>query len=228
MKKYLALFIVCSIGYGCFAQQRNDDYGDLKGGFKQENIFAGGSLSLGFGDHSFGVGANPQIGYTFAQWLDAGIAFNINYNTQNYTYVDPDDGSYYKVKDRQTSYGLGPFVKLYPVNFLFVQGQYEYNWTKLTERYPDASGVPIKFKYKVGAPSFIAAVGYTQRIVGQSSYFVMVGLDLLKRENSPYTGHDYLTGELVSEPIFRTGFNFYLRPSKGAARESRYQSARIL
>ena len=57
-----------------------DDYNDDNNngenkGFKKENVFLGGALSLGFGSGSFAVGANPEIGYSVAQWLDAGVGF---------------------------------------------------------------------------------------------------------------------------------------------------------
>ena len=76
-------------------------------------------------------------------------------------------------------------------------------------------------------PAFIAGVGYTQRVVGRGSYYLMIGLDLLKNAYSPYVSENEV-GQLVAQPIIRGGFNFYLRPSKAAMRESRSQSARIL
>ena len=53
MKKIIVLLLACGVFHCGFAQQNDDgkssDYGDLKGGFKQENIFVGGTLDLGFG-----------------------------------------------------------------------------------------------------------------------------------------------------------------------------------
>ena len=219
MKKYLALFIACSIGSCCFAQQENEsDYGELKGGFKQENIFIGGGASINGGYGQFSLGVSPEIGYSFTQWLDAGIGLNVIYSSiAANTIYNPTS-----TKQRQWNYGGGPFVRAYPFNFLFVQGQFEENWTRVTLR--DGN---ISYKQTVNAPSLIAGIGYTQREVGAGSYYMLVGLDLLKNRYSPYVGENN-AGQLVAVPIIRAGFNFYLKPSIQAAREPRYQSARIL
>ncbi|MBV9961895.1 MAG: hypothetical protein JO072_06570, partial [Parafilimonas sp.] len=63
------------------AQNDYGNNGETKG-FKKENVFLGGSISLGFGSGSFAIGANPEIGYSLAQWIDAGLAFNLNYSSQ--------------------------------------------------------------------------------------------------------------------------------------------------
>ena len=53
MKKIIVLLLALFGFVSLFAQQNNDaknnDYGELKGGFKQQNIFIGGSLNLGLG-----------------------------------------------------------------------------------------------------------------------------------------------------------------------------------
>ena len=219
MKKYLALFIACSIGYSCFAQEeKNNDYGELKGGFKQENIFLGGGASINGGYGQFTLGVSPEVGYSLAQWLDAGIGLNIIYTSiAANTFYNPSS-----TKLRQWNYGGGPFVRVYPFNFLFVQGQFEENWTRVTIK--DGN---ISYKQTVNAPSLIAGVGYTQRQVGVGTYYILVGLDLLKNRYSPYVSENSV-GQLVAVPVVRIGLNFYLKPAKEAARESRYQNARIL
>jgi len=45
--------------------------------------------------------------------------------------------------------------------------------------------------------------------VGQSSFYTMLGIDLLNETYSPY--RDY-NGAAI--PIIRAGFNFYLKPSR--------------
>ncbi len=217
MKRLWMLSAALSLYIYSFAQQtegsNNNDYGDIKGGFKQENIFIGGSLNVGLGSGQFSIGGSPEIGYSFAQWLDAGMGFNINYTSlRDNTYSNPTN-----TKLRQLNYGLGPFVRVYPINFLFVQGQFEENWTRVTLK--DASST-ASYKQTVHAPSLIAGIGYTQRTVGQGSYYFMVGLDILQKPNSPYVDYNSL-GQTVAQPIIRAGFNFYLKPSKQQAREPR-------
>ena len=223
MKKIVVLLLISGFCQQSFAQQSRDnnnaDYGELKGGFKQENIFVGGGANLGGGSGQFSVGLSPEVGYSIAQWLDAGIGLNIIYNSiAANTYYNPTS-----TKVRQWNYGGGPFVRAYPVNFLFVQGQFEENWTKVTVKNGN-----ITYQQTVHAPSLIAGIGYAQRQVGQGSYYIMVGLDLLKKAYSPYVSENN-SGQLVANPIVRVGFNFYLKPAKGAgrARPQDYQSARI-
>ena len=168
-------------------------------GFKKENIFIGGGLNIGFASNTFGVGGTPEIGYSIAQWLDAGIGFNINYASQG---ADP----YYNnnTRIRNFSYGGGPFVRIYPVQFLFLQAQYEKNWGTLSSKYSDG----YTQKYKYNSNSLIAGIGYAQRVVGQTNFYTMIGLDLLNDYNSPYR----LYGTKL--PVIRAGVNFYLQPSR--------------
>jgi hypothetical protein len=223
MKKIYVLLAGLIFCIGSFAQEEgrsrnNSDYGELKGGFKQENIFLGGSLNLGFGSGQFTLGGVPEVGYSVAPWLDAGIGLNLIYTSiASNTIYNPTN-----TKLRQLNYGGGPFVRLYPVKFLFVQGQFEQNWTKVTIKEDIYS-----YKQTVNASSFIAGIGYTQREIGQGGYYFMVGLDLLKNQYSPYVTQNSL-GQMVARPIIRAGFNFYLKPAKGVVRESRYEGHRTL
>lgn len=198
---FFSIFILLTV---TSLNAQNDNYSDEQsGGFKKENVFVGGSISLGFGSGSFGIGANPEIGYSVAQWLDAGIAANINYNSQRmYDY----NGSGYYDAGRASifNYGAGVFARVYPLPFLFIQAQPEINWISVSQK--DNYG--NKIKQTVNAPSLIGALGYTQRVITQGSYFLMIGIDLINDKNSPYNdgyGH--------AMPIIRGGFDIYLRPS---------------
>ena len=198
----VATFFICN----SYAQRTppptyNGDEGDATHGFKKENIFIGGGLNLGFISNTFSIGLNPEVGYSVAQWLDAGLGFNINYASQRADF-------YYNgnIRQRNFSYGGGPFVRLYPVRFLFVQGQLEENWSKLNfkDYNTDLTG-----KYSYNSTSFLAGIGYTQRIIGQSSFYTLIAMDLMRDINSPY--RDYNNSAI---PIIRAGFDFYLRPSR--------------
>jgi hypothetical protein len=197
MKKIiLSLLILISVKSLHAQDMYNDDYSENKG-FKKENVFLGGSLSLGFGSGSFAIGGNPEIGYSFNQWLDGGLVFNINYFSQT-DYYNND------IKYSNFNYGGGIFLRAYPLPFLFLQIQPEHNWITYTNKYND-----LVDKATYSANSLLAAIGYGQRIVGRGSYFFTIGLDLLTNKYSPYLdgyGHPY--------PIIRGGFDIYLKPSR--------------
>lgn len=186
-----------------FAQGPTPTYSDASQtkGFKKENIFIGGSLSVGFANNTFSVGGIPEVGYTVAQWLDAGIAINVNYSSQR---ADP----YYNgnVRQRSFNYGAGAFVRLFPVNFLFVQLQPEENWIKYNFRDYN-SGQTLTATTR--SSSILGGIGYAQRIVGQSSFYTVLMIDLLRDPDSPY--RDYNN---YAYPVVRAGFNFYLHPSR--------------
>lgn len=185
----------------------NTDNNSASGGFKKENIFLGGSLQLGYGANTFSVGGNPEIGYTIAQWLDAGVAFNLIYTAQS---ADPT--FYYNddIRLRNFNYGAGVFLRAYPVPFLFLELQPEANWIhESAVDYAQGGAYSATFQ----STSLIAGIGYTQRIVGQGSFFTLIGLDLLDNPNSPYREING-DGSTSPIPIIRAGFDFYLHPSR--------------
>lgn len=167
-------------------------------GFQPNNIFVGGSLSLGLGSNYFNIGGNPEIGYSFSEWIDAGVAFNINYTRNKWK-------SSVDVTQKTLNYGAGVFARLYPFNGFFVQLQPEYNWSNTTITATNYSTE----KYNTGAPSLLAGVGYSQRVVGENSFYVALLFDVNKDKNSPYRNWD---GSFI--PILRAGYNFYLHRNR--------------
>jgi len=204
MKKLFFCSLILISANALHAQDNyNNDNPDVSNGFKKENVFIGGSISLGFSSGGFGVGANPEIGYSVAQWLDAGVALNINYNSQNYydSYTGANLG-----KVSSFNYGGGVFARAYPLPFLFFQLQPELNWISYNQKDNSSN---LHFKSTVSAASLIGGIGYSQRVVTQGSYFFMIGLDLLNDKNSPYRdGYNHAV------PIIRGGFDVYLHQSR--------------
>lgn len=201
IKKIFALCIICSTSMMASAQDNPPTYAGASDdkGFKKENIFLGGSLSLGFASGTFNIGASPEIGYSIAQWLDAGLSFNLNYFSISGDYN-------YGVKQTSFNYGGGPFIRLYPIRFLFLQGGYEHNWIDYHLK-DEISGNTQNFH--TSSNSFLAGIGYSQRLVGQSSFYTALLFDLGNDINSPYKdsyGSSY--------PIIRAGFNIYLHPCR--------------
>jgi hypothetical protein len=201
MKKIIALACFLAAGFSTMAQEVLEEEREKKG-FRRDNIFIGGSLSLGLGSGTFSAGANPEIGYSIANWLDAGISTNINYYSLRAEYNN-------SIRQRSTNYGVGTFVRIYPLNGFFIQAIPEYNWlnTRLTDM--SFAGAGNEYKIKEEAPSMLLGVGYGRRAIGGSSFFTAIMFDAGKNTSSPYI--DSYGAKL---PIIRTGFNFYLRPKR--------------
>lgn len=184
----------------CFSQGANNENNAAPyKGLKTENIFVGGGLNLAFSSGIFGVGLNPEFGYTIAPWLDAGIATNFNYNTINADYN-------YGYSQRSFNYGAGIFTRIYPIEFLFLQLQPEHNWSNntLTDPYTD-----IKQKINYQSNSLLAGIGYANRFIGRSNFYTVIMIDILSDKNSPYRdGYNHIM------PVIRGGFNIYLRPKR--------------
>lgn len=196
MKKSFLILILSSFSIITFSQKQDEE---IKG-FKRENIFLGGSIGLNAGgwNNTFFIGANPQIGYSIANFLDAGIVTNLNFFSLNYNQAGFD------YKQSSFNYGAGIFMKLYPVNQFHLQAQYEHNWisSNVTQR---QTGLKQKFNDK--APSLLLGAGYGRRIIGETSFFTTILFDVSKNLNSPYIDS---YGDAI--PVIRTGVTFYLKP----------------
>lgn len=199
MKKIIFLISLLFFATIAFSQQKSKGSGK----FDIENLYLGGGINLGAGNRSFAVGLIPEVGYSITNWLDAGISVNLNYQTQKI--IDPYTGSVF-AKYRAFNYGGGPFVRLWPVDFLHVVIQPEINWTRATQ-------VDVYSNQKTTATfkanSFLIGIGYGSRQIGrQLSYFTLM-IDLATDINSPY--RDQYNH---AQPVFRTGVGFYLRKKK--------------
>jgi hypothetical protein len=170
-------------------------------GYDPTNWFTGGSVSLGFGGGSYSTfiaGLHPHFGYTIAKWIDiAGVA-NFEYQSQR----DP-----YNNKYRSTTYGIGAFTRIFPVHFIFVQAEPEYNFIA-QKVIPYNSGSTVK--QNVHAPSLLVGGGYTTSRSDKNTFtYLSVLVDVIKDVNSPYVdGY----GNLV--PIIRAGINIGLNRGK--------------
>ena len=149
--------------------------------FKQ-NLFTGGTISLAFYSNTFLVGGSPVLGYSITNWADLGIVINYNYTV----YRD------YRIFDdrlKQQNFGGGPFVKLYPLRFIFAQAQYEYNFLRLKYIPPPNSGYSEE-KDGLEAKSFLVGGGYTTGRMGRGGaphYYLAILFDVLHEPGSPYT-----------------------------------------
>ena len=195
MNRIIIVFATLLVSVSLFAQEEEEPSHK----FRRDNIFIGGAIGLGLSSGGFSAGANPEIGYTIAQWLDAGFSTNFNY----YSYSAEYNGG---VRQRSFNYGAGVFVRAFPIRNVFLQVLPEYNRinTNLKDAY---SGQAVTYRYE--APSLLLGIGYASRDIGRSSFYTVLMFDAGNNENSPYIG--YLGSK---QPILRTGFNFYLRPRR--------------
>lgn len=189
MKKIVLLFgLVTFIGIQLNAQDKN--------GFDKERIFIGSGINLGF-FNGFILGLNPEVGYSLNRFVDAGLATNVNYFSQN--------DQYSSTVYRTFTFGGGPFIRIWPANMFFIGSQLEYN----SINYSVKNSNTVTERQKYTAPSLLIGGGYGSRNVGGSQFSTSIMVDILRDANSPYI--DYY-GRL--QPVFRTTFTFYLRDRK--------------
>jgi hypothetical protein len=152
MKTMKIILLLSFITFSVVSQAQNNKDDESKG-FQKERLFTGGSVNVGFSNYQTILGVTPQFGYNVTDWLDAGITFNFNYSSIR-DYNIPRD------KLRQTVYGPGAFVRLFPVRFLFASAQYEYNMINLKYIPAPNSGYSGD-KYSLNANSFLVGGGFS-------------------------------------------------------------------
>lgn len=193
-RSFIVFAMTIIIINGAVAQEEE---AEKQKGYDPTNWFIGGSLSLGVGNGSFNAGIHPHYGYTLAKWLDVAGVANFEYQTQR-------DGV--NNKYRTTIYGLGLSTRIYPVHFIFLQAQPEYNI--IAQKYIPASGSSLRNNLK--APSLLVGGGYTTSRSDKNSFsYLSILVDVIKDVNSPYVdGY----GNLL--PIIRAGVNIGLNRGK--------------
>jgi hypothetical protein len=191
MKKLL-LFITLLVSSIAVSAQYEEE---KERGFKRDRLFIGAGVNVGF-SQGWILGLNPEVGYSLNNFLDAGIATNINYITQNF-----GQG----VRYRFFAVGGGPYVRGWIFNQFFITSQFEFN--RITETLT-GTFVPERTIYT--SPSLLVGAGWGSRQVGRSQFFTSIMVDVLRNPNSPYV--DRQTNTLL--PVFRTGFMFYLKPER--------------
>lgn len=203
MKTNLTVTILFTLFISLAAQAQEEEKEVEKKGFKKENLFTGGSISLAFYNNTFLIGASPVLGYNLTSWIDAGIVVNYNYTSyRDYNFVFND-------KLRQTVYGGGVFARIFPVRFLFAQVQPEHNFIHLKL----IRNVGGSESYNTSVNSLLVGGGYTTgRQKGDKSafYYVAVLFDVSGNNASPYTD-----GYGRTIPIIRAGLQIPLGQGGG-------------
>ncbi len=166
-----------------------------KSRFHKDLLFFGSGLNLGF-FNGFIIGLNPELGYSVTSFMDAGVAINFNYVTQN--------SSNSAATFRQTVFGGGPFLRIWPTDRFFIGSQYEYNTIAFSQRLDGA----VLRRTSYSAPSLLVGGGFGSRFIGQSQFYTSIMIDVAGDRLSPYV--DQFGRQL---PVFRTGFSFYFGQS---------------
>jgi len=212
MKKIILSVLLLSASFGfLFAQDE-----EQQKGFKKENLFTGGSVTMSFYSGGTILGANPIFGYKIANWLDAGIALN-------YTYQGSRDNYELNDKIRQHVFGPGVFTRIYPIPMLFLHAQAEHNFNNWN--YSNADG-SYKQSDVTDANSLLLGGGWAQgRQKGSSSFFyIEILFDVLKNKYSPYVNNVYDPSGGVARtdalPIFRAGINVALFQGRNRSQEN--------
>lgn len=198
MKKFCISCLFLVLLAGSVAAQDEDS----KGKFRKENLFTGGGISASFSNRYFLVGASPVFGYNLTRWADFGLVFN-------YSYSSLRDYYYFNDKLRQYVYGGGPFLRLFPIPFLFVHGQFEHNF--ITQKYLPPNGGPAE-KATTSANSFLVGAGYSTNrdpYAKNPFFYMSIMVDVIGDQNSPYVDlvYDQSSGAVSIRkiPVIKAG-----------------------
>lgn len=204
MKKVFLLVFVMGISMALSAQERDSSEEKVRG-FQKDKLFTGGDVTISFYTGGTTLGVSPYFGYSVTKWLDAAVSLNFIYQGQK---------DVYGYKYRQTNIGPGAFVRLFPVDFLYVQAQYEHNFINYKIIPPGGGSSP---KFKADVNSLLLGAGYSSgRSEGSNTYyFLSVMFDVAQLPNSPY-----IDSYRRMIPVVRAGFNIGL--FQGRQRRRRY------
>lgn len=208
-RKFVLTLSLLFLSVFAFAQKKEKEEKEKEKGFKKENLFTGGSVSLAFYNNTFLIGGSPVFGYSLTNFLDAGVVVNYNYTSYRDVFIFND-------RLHQTVYGGGGFIKLYPLRFLFAQAQFEHNFIR--QKYIPHDGT-MNTTFTDEANSLLVGGGYTTGRYGRGGgphYYLAVLFDVSGNANSPYTD---AYGRTI--PIIRGGIQVPLFQGDGGSRKRR-------
>lgn len=210
MKNIFLSVIFLLFTIGAIAQEDTTvlrvDEVEKKRGLQKERLFTGGGITLSFSSDGTVLGASPVFGYSITNWLDLGLVVNYIYSSQRYRSAN---GLLTDDKLKQTNVGPGLLTRIFPVKFLFLQGQVEKNF--ISVKYMPSNSLFPDERYKVEANSFLVGGGYCQGRGGSGEpfYYLSLLFDIAKDKNSPYVELTE-TGKVRARPIFRAGIQIPL------------------
>ncbi len=150
----------------------------------QENVYWGGNLGLQLYGSTGMIDISPNAGYKLNKYVSGGIQLiytNIWAHYSNSTY-------------RYKFYGAGLFARVKPLNFLFLQAEYD------LLNVPDVFGIQSSKRTFADVP--MAGVGLINQPDDNLCYYMLLMYEYAPTPNSPYT-----YGPFGSPIIYRFGFN---------------------
>jgi hypothetical protein len=209
MKKIIFAALLLSVTIAANAQDEEKE--TKKHSFKKENLFTGGSLTASIFNGGTVLGISPYFGYSINRFVDVAASMNLNYASQR-------DNFEYDDKLRQTIYGPGAFLRVYPVRFLFAQAQYEHNFIK-SKYIPAANGSYLPYSESTEVNSFLVGGGISSGREGDGSsfYYISLMFDVIKDVSSPYVELSP-SGSSRAFPIFKAGIQIPLFQGDGHRR----------
>lgn len=179
----LLLFVTVTLNAQDNRKPKVKDKSPKKTLFSADSIYWGGNLGLSAYNGTTFVDISPNVGYKFNKYISGGIQTIYTSITQRY-------GNYvYKY----SFYGAGPFIRIKPIKFLFLQAEY------------DILSVPDAFSFngnkRTIADVNLAGIGLRNEMSDRMCYYFLFMYEYLPTPNSPYT---YGLG---SPLVYRVGFN---------------------
>lgn len=196
----IKLFLISTIAFFAIHSKAiaQDEFADPF--FTKKNVFTGGTFNGSFGNGITSFGISPYFGYSLNKYVDVAASLNLNFSFAQNIFA-PND------RLRQSQIGPGAFLRLFPTDFLFVQGQYEFNMLRNSYNIAAGSGFPIE-KFNFDSHSFLVGPGISngKNFPNQKSYYYFSILwDIGKSENSPFI--DNLNR---ARPVIRAGYHIAL------------------
>ena len=178
MKKLILICGIIMVAAASLKAQEIDDTG-VKG-FDRSKLFVGGNFALSFGNVTI-VNISPQLGYRFNRFLAAGVGINGQYSAFKTEYAN---GATYSRESYGVA-GLNIFGRFYPIQYVFIQAQPEFNHVWVTSKYYDTNPA-TEYKIKKFVPSLLAGAGGAIPTGGRGYFIIMAQYDVLQQEYTPY------------------------------------------
>ncbi len=188
LRKYLSLtlfvFLTSFIGFSQTNRPMKSRSDKPKIAWK-DSLYYGGNLGLQLTGNGSLIDISPNVGYKFNKYASVGIQgifTNITFRqSQSFTY-------------KYMFYGAGAFVRIKPLNFLFLQAEY------------DVLSVPDNFALSTTkrtiADVSLAGLGLRNEMGPNSCYYLFLMYEFSPTPNSPYSN-----GPFNSPLVYRAGFN---------------------
>jgi hypothetical protein len=151
----------------------------------KDSLYYGGNLGVQFYGNGSLFDLSPNAGFKFNKYLSVGlqgIFTNLTVRDVNFVY-------------KYTFYGLGSFVRIKPLPYLFLQAEY------------DVLSVPDNFSTgktsRTIADVNLAGLGIRNDLGSNICYYLLIMYEFVPTPNSPYTN-----GPFRSPRVLRAGFNF--------------------